>query len=253
MGLEPATLAMVVAGGSSAVNTLGNIHQNRGQQRRADRLESRAMGMMETGPSFLESMLRSQFNTGQDGQMQMMRSMPGASTLNELSETGNPFDTSELFEALQPLRGRQLQEGLGALRAGAPGLGQRFGSAMRRNEGQTVLEHLQNISAQDAGIQMQSHEAAQGRRLGAAQIQQGSAQGLMQILMQAENSRRQGNIGLLGTAVGVPQAGGVQYGQPGMDIAQLMLLQQLVPGGQSQPGGFQPTRPQPWQPPTWRN
>jgi len=145
-----------------------------------------------------------------------------------LAETGNPFDTSELFSALQPLRARQLRESLGTLRAGAPGLGQRFGSAMRANEQGTVLQHLESISAQDAGIQMQAHEAAQGRRLGAGQALNSSALALMELLGRTEQGRRTGNLQALSVAAGVPQAQGVNWGQPGFDIGQMLLLRQLA-------------------------
>jgi hypothetical protein len=247
MGVDPITL---IAGSSAVANTIGNISHQRGERRRQRRIEGMAMDQMQTGPSFLENLLRSQFNTGQDGQMQMLRGA-GGRALEELAETGAPFDTSQLFEALRPVRQRQLEEGLGVMRAGAPGLGQRFGSAMMRGEELTVLEHLQNIGAMDAGINYQAHEAAQDRRLGAAQVGLGAQQNLMQLLMQAEQGRRGTNLGALQVAAGLPGTPQVSYGQPGFDIASLMLLQQLSPAGGGQRGTtqFQPRTA--WTPPSF--
>lgn len=246
MGVDPVTLSMIVAGAGSAANTVGNIYQNRQAGRRADRLENLALSQME-GPGFLESILRSQYNVGQDGQMQMFR-LPNQDTLDELAQTGSPFDTSELFAALQPVRSRQLNEGLASLRAGAPGLGQRFGSAMMRGEQMTVLEHLQNIAAQDAGINFQAHEAAQGRRLGAAQVGAGAQLGVMQLLASLEQGRRGGNLNALSIAAGIPQAAPVSYGQPGFDMGQLLLLRQLTQTPNTASSWTPPTV-QPWRAP----
>jgi hypothetical protein len=253
MGVDPVTAAMVFSAAGSVVDTVGNVSQNRSAGRRANRIESAAMGQMSNTPSELERLLRSRFNVGQDGGMQFMRSSPGGAAISELSETGSPFDTSEMFDALQPVRGRQLNEGLAALRAGAPGLGQRFGSAMLRNEGQTVLEHLQNIAAQDSQMQFQAHESAQGRRLQASQIGFGSELGFLQLMAQLEQNRRSGNLQALGIAAGVPQPGAISYGQPGQDIGQLLLLSQLTggSGGSARSSWRPPPTRTPWTPPSY--
>lgn len=186
---------------------------------------------MEHDPSGIEQLLLGQFNTGQDGQMQMLRSGPGSRTLQTLSETGAPFDTSKLFQALAPVRDRQLQTGIASLRGGAPGIGQRFGSAQMASERQFAGEHLQNIAAQDAATSFQAHEAAQARRLQASQFGVGAQQNLLNLLFNAENARKGRNVQLFGAQAGIPQAPGVNFGQPFTDFGQLMLLKSLFPGG----------------------
>ena len=207
MGVE--TAAMLIGGGGAVASGVGNIMQGRREGRRARRMEDRAMEQFSRTqqPGFLESLLQSGFNTGQDGQMQALRAVPG----------GQTFDTSGMFEALQPLRQRQLQSGLGELRSSAPGLGQRFGSAMMRDQNLLTQEHLQNIAAQDAGIQMQAFESGQGRAID-----------LMRILAGLEGGRQGQQLQALQIAGGMPASPQVAYGQPGVDIGQMLLLQQLL-------------------------
>jgi len=76
MGINPVSLSMMFAGAGAVANTVGSISQNRAQARRTRRIEGMAGEQMQNAPGFLESLLRSQFNTGQDGTMQMLRSTP---------------------------------------------------------------------------------------------------------------------------------------------------------------------------------
>jgi len=212
---------MILAGVGTGLNALGQWHQGRQQNRRARGLERMALdfGGQSQQPSFLEQILRSQFNTGQDGTMQMLRADTGEGILGQLA--GQPFDTTELFQSLQPIRNRQLGEGLGQLFAGAPGLGQRFGSSMMQEGGNLTNRFLQEIAAQDAGMRMQSHEAHQNRVFG-------GGMNLLQLLGQAEQGRRGMGLAAVQTAAGMPWAPQQNWGQPAMDMGQLLLLQQLL-------------------------
>lgn len=74
---------------------------------------------------------------------------------------------------------------------------------------------------------MQSHEAHQGRMFT-------GGMSLLQMLGQAEQGRRGMGLQALQTAGGFPQAPNQNWGQPMMDIGQLLLLQQLMGGGGGQ-------------------
>lgn len=242
MGIELATAALLLGGAGSVAETVGNASANRSAGRRADRNSQLALGQVQEGPSSVEQIIQGLFNTGQDGGLQALRAIPGGSTLNEISETGTPFDTSQLFNSLRPIRERQLSEGLAQLRAGAPGLGQRFGSAMMRGEQNVLLQHLQNIAAQDAQTAFSAHESAQNRRLSAANVGTGITTNLLQLLGTAEQGRRGLNLGAVQTAAGIPQPPATNWGQPFSDTAQLMLLRTLMqnqtPAGGGVPAPF---------------
>lgn len=198
----------------SGVQWLGDRKQNR-QQTNA------AMGLVQNEPTYLESLLRSQFNVGQDGIMQMLRSTPGGAALNELSLDGGRADASELFARLQPVRDLQLNRGLASLRARAPGLGSRFGSAMMRGEENLVNELLTNYAAQDAQTELALAEGAQNRRLQASQVGSGMMSSVLNLLGNLESQRLARNAQAVGLANNVPT---VNQGQPFQDVAQLMLL-----------------------------
>jgi hypothetical protein len=97
-----------------------------------------------------------------------------------------------------------------------------------RSEQRALNQFLENITAQDVATQFQAHEAAQGRRLQAAGLGIGSTTSLLQLLGQAEQSRRGLNLQAVATAGGVPLPAPTQFGQPLIDIGQLLLLRQLV-------------------------
>lgn len=141
------------------------------------------------------------FNTGQDGLSQSMRSDPMGQSFNALSGIiqgqGNPFNTSELFNALGVIDQRNLDQSLSGLFAGAPGLGQRFGSAMRNSEVRLRQGALQDSALRNAGIAMQSHGDAQNRLLQALGLtqqgalgQQGQQNQLLQLLLGAQGNRQ---------------------------------------------------------------
>lgn len=116
------------------------------------------------------------FNVGQDAIMQLLRADPnkqlGAARdqMAGLLETGNPYNTSEMFAALQPVEDRELNQSLATLRGNAGGLGERFGSAMQTKVNDGVAQLLDNQALRRSQINMDSFENAQGRRLDAAQI-----------------------------------------------------------------------------------
>lgn len=133
----------------------------------------------------------SDFNTGQDGLMQMFRGGgpgyvrdPSANaTLSQISSQGfnidpsgalgtaasgnTRFDTSALFDAIKAQSGQDLQDQLIQSRASAGSLGQRFGTAQLGNEAQLRSRAVvgQNLAYTQAG--QAAWEAAQQRALSA--------------------------------------------------------------------------------------
>lgn len=116
---------------------------------------------------------QSGFNAGQDALMQMLRATPQSNLNRSLNATiagqGNPFDTSAMFEALGAVDTRNTNQQVAGLRAGASGLGQRFGSGMLGAETALRQGISTDINARNAGIQQGSYESAQARMLQAAQ------------------------------------------------------------------------------------
>lgn len=220
------------------------------------------------------------FNTGQDALMQMLRADPLTKTdavLGGIMETGDPFDTSNVFKTLAVVDNHNREAGLADLRAGAGGLGQRFGSAMMRGEEKLVGEMDENTAARNAQIAMQAYEAAQARRLQAAGLQTGREQfnrtfgsnvaqtlanlGLAeadvgfknqgaqlsreQAVMQGllglggmQSNRDQSTAALLSLLLGAPlPAANNAIGSGGMDIAQLLLMLSNQGGGKTSTRG----------------
>ena len=251
-------LPLILAGIGAGLQGLGAWRQSRAQNRQNNRTRNYVDQYLGQGPSTGEDLLMDLFNrwnTGQDSVMQSLRADPlrqsFASNIGGLMETGDPFDTSELFAALQPIRQRARTEALGDLRAGAPGLGQRFGTAMMRGEEDLVQQLLEDQNVQDAGIQMESHENAQNRRLTAGQAvmqmllgegelgvaDQGQGINMLQLLLQSQGNRRSNDTNLLSLLAGqpIPQSGASAIGGAGIDFAQIMLLRNLLGGSRSAP------------------
>jgi hypothetical protein len=197
------------------------------------------------GENQLLQFLSGGMNMGQDGIMQGLRtdSMDRAyGTLNNIMDTGgNPYDTSKLFETLNTLDTRKQREGLADSRSQAAGLGQRFGTANAAAEGNFLQQMVENAGARNQQIGMQSHEAAQGRRLGAiqglgdlerlGQNEKGlMLQGLSQ-LMGAEGGRRGMDINLLGMMMGIQPEQGYNFGGDMGSVANFLLMQQMMGQG----------------------
>lgn len=194
----------------------------RQQNRFNQQMFGQAMGMMQNDPSQLEGMGLNFFNSGQDGLMQMLRADPRSKvdqTLQGIAQGNTGFDNSQLFQALGLMDQQALDESVGGLRAGAPGLGQRFGTAMRGAEVDLRADAANQAAVRNAQIGMQSHEAAQARAMQALGLLSGREQfniesmlqgrgqqaGILQLLLAAEAQRRQGNVGLLQAAGGMGQ------------------------------------------------
>lgn len=202
--MDPMTMMMLMSAGS---NIFGSVLGDRsaGKNRRAeqsfrDRMFKTGQGYIdsqgqnpwggkigdfmdtlgksnETGQFDLESIFKgSGMNLGNDSLMQMLRADPStqmdAAAQKYLTGTveggGNPFDTSGLFSKLGEVDDMNLNRSATALRGSAGSLGQRFGSALGRNEALLRADTLKNTGARNAGIQSSAYEAAQGRAGGAA-------------------------------------------------------------------------------------
>lgn len=261
--------ALLISGLLSAAGSGYNAYtesQNaRKTNRRQKALLGEAAGMRTSGPSSVEQQLlallgqgnnqSSAFNVGQDSLMQMLRAPEGAAdrSLNAMVDDGNPFDTSGLMEALGIVDQRMIDTNANQLRAGASGLGQRFGTAGMRAEGTMRREALQDVGARNAQLSMGSHEAAQARILQAASqlfgqdqaragwatnlaqlgIQdQGQDMNILGMLLNAENARRGFNLQTLGMGMGAQNAmPGYTYGNALGDVGQLLMMMQLLGGG----------------------
>jgi hypothetical protein len=176
------------------------------------------------------------WNTGQDSLMQMLRS--------------DPLDTSEMFKSWEPIENRALQEALAGAFSQAPGLGQRFGSAMRREEGQVRGEAAENSAARRQTAELGVQGDNRQRQLQAAELLSGmggqQAGTLLQMLMgqiqgygMAGNmgaNRQNNDLGLLSLLFGQPMMAGQPNAMPGAlgemggMLALLPLLQQLSAG-----------------------
>lgn len=241
-----------------ATQDLVNQLLSGGQPGQGENMLAQLLGQGQPDMPFLD------MNLGQDPMFQTLRADPMASAqrgmLGELMGTGSPFDTSELFGALQPMRDERLSQGLAQTFAGAPGLGQRFGGATQRAAGDVTRQHLSDAALLDAQIGQQSHEAAQGRRLqagglsgqlrqndiqGISQLLQGLMQqsqlglgaqaqqgGLIQALIGAEQGRRGQDVSLAGILGGTPTPQGTPVGSALGGMGQLAMLLPLLLGNQ---------------------
>lgn len=268
--MDPISMAALALGAGSQI--WGAFGQNRAAREQAsfqNRMRRQLLGQRSTGPSEYETMLQSLFfNSGQDGILQQMRNGPEdqvqqdvINMLMGITETGNPFDTSEMFKALETQDARTRDDSVATLRAGTSGLGQRFGSAAGGAEADLLAQLADQTALRNAGIQMQSYESAQGRRqqaaggvLQATQAQEAEQLALAQLvqsilgqLMGADQNRQSMNAQLTSAAAGM---GGIQAPNaiPGAvgDISNLLFMlpmfEQLMGGSPSSTGsqsGFQ--------------
>ncbi len=285
----PLAIPLIIGGMGAIANAVGSSRA-RGQQRRQF---SDIRGMLGTQlggtPFSVEDLIRQQLGggandrvgidlsdltTATDPILQSIRRGPNTSFLTEnltdIGETGNPFDMTQIIESLNPLRKRERESSLASLRAGAPGLGARFGSAQLGQESGLLSRLSENNAALDAQLLFQGYESSQQRRLQALQQllgvdaqqltrEQSALQGmfgraniglgqgrldlagrgqnnsLLQLLLQAESTRRQQGIqsaGVLG-GLAVPGSGFSSAGGAGLSMANLLLLSQLF-GNQGQ-------------------
>lgn len=163
------------------------------------------------------------FNTGQDSIMQMLRADPRTKVDETLQgmidQQGNPFDTSEMFRALGVIDQRNTDSAVAQTRAGSSGLGQRFGSYMQRTEGNMRTQANENAAARNAGIQMQSYEAAQGRRMGGLGMLSGREQFNRSMNANLAQMLQQGGLSAAGLQLqGVGSNNAAMQAQAGMDL-----------------------------------
>lgn len=175
------------------------------------------------------------FNTGQDALMQSLRTDPTAKSNQALQAIiggqGNPFDTSEMFRALGVMDQRATNTAVAQTRAGASGLGQRFGSYMARQEGDMRLRANEAAAARNAQIQMQSYGDAQQRLLASIGQLSGNEQFGAQNRLAAAGQLQQAALG-----AGNLQLGGVQANNAAQ---QALAAQQIQAAGMNQQAGLQ--------------
>jgi hypothetical protein len=250
MGVDPVTAGLIIGGGSQLLGLGLGANEASRSRREAGRTRRQAQGMMQTGPSEIEQLLKAfagpgggasgnqAFNAGQDSLSQMLRSDGG---LQQMASTGNPFDTSAMFAALAPVEERMQQQQLAGLRgsAGTGQLGARFGTAFANAEGGLRAQMADESANRRAGIQQSAFENAQQRRLAATDQLTGAASasgqlGLSQMGMllqaltgagQLGSQRASTNAALMGAAsIPTPGGFGQQVAQSGADMATLLYL-----------------------------
>lgn len=125
-----------------------------------------------------------EWNTGQDALMQMLRA--------------DPTDSAEMFEAWEPLERRALNNALSEAWGQSSGLGQRFGSAMLREEGRVRGEAAENAAARRTQTVVGLEESARDRSLQAANILGNQELSAGQLILQALAQRIGGAQALAG-------------------------------------------------------
>lgn len=127
-------------------------------------------------------------NSGNDALMQLLRSNPMTqrSAADErmlgVLNSGNPFESSDLFKNMQAVNETNYNRALGSIQ-NSNSLGARFGSAGMQKVAQGSQELTNQNNLANAQIAMSAHEAAAQRQMAAAQL-----------LNQQENARRQDYI-----------------------------------------------------------
>jgi len=240
--------------GARETNKANKANQ-KAQQARYDQLYGLIQPYLNQGPGSGEQMLldflsggqegifgNQAFNTGQDALMQMLRE--------------DPFDTGELFASWEPMEQRALDQALDEGWGQASGLGQRFGSAMRTEEGRTRGQAAEQNTARRAETSFRAYEKNADLQAMAAQLLSnlGLAQGTtylggLQGLAGLQNQRQGGIAQLLSILAGQPIGANAPSAVPGAvgDIGQLMAFLPLLlsmlykPGAAGTTGGTVPT------------
>lgn len=234
----------VLAIGSSLLNGYMASKQAGAANKRSNQIYNTAMPYTQMGPTGAENILNQLLTggnnpLGSDSIMQALRADPAWSSMEAMvSGGGQPFDQSKLWAAYLPVRERNLQASISGMRAGATGLGQRFGQSMLTGEKNLRLQAAQDWNAADTTMAANAYEAAKGRQMGAAntllqnilqatQSGQANQLGMLQLLGNLQNATRGQNLQALGIAAGVPTPQFPQYGGYGMDIVQFLMMQHL--------------------------
>lgn len=195
-------------------------------------------------PNFQIPNISKDLNASTDPILQSLRKGPNTAFLTDqlrgMTETGNPFDTNSIIDALYPVRQRNLNKSVADLQASAPGLGSRFGSAQLNAEQELRRQTLEDTNAADSQLTFAGHESAQNRRLGAA----GQLLGVDQQGLQRDQTALQALFSQAG--LGMQQAGlGLQAQQLPLEYAKLNFagkgqqqnLLQMLLGAQGQRQG----------------
>lgn len=192
----------------------------------------------------------SDFNTGQDGLMQLLRTPDPSGALTRAASGNTQFDTSKLFDSIRATSNQDLGDQLAASRASAGSIGQRFGTAQLRNEALLRSRAVVGQNATYAQAGQSAFEAAQNRALTAGNALMGGQQGYAQLIGQLLGQKNANTSSLLGVLAGqpvpqqqiIPQTNG--YPEAVGDIGNLALLypflRQLGSGGGAGAGAVAP-------------
>jgi hypothetical protein len=197
---------------------------NRGNTQGQDALQQLLEGM---NPDQLFGAGNQGWNTGQDSYMQMLRD--------------DPLDTTSMFKSWEPIEQRALSQALADSFSQASGLGQRFGSAMMKEEGRVRGEAAENNAARRQTAELGVQDANRQRQMQATQGLAGMGQDqaglILQMLlgqasgMQGMNAlNTQGDLGLLQLLFGGPMMGQQPNAMPGAmgEIGGMMALLPLL-------------------------
>lgn len=205
-------------------------------------------GMLDPSRQVRTTLEGTGFNLGNDALMQVIRG------------GGNPFDASQAYANMLPALQDQETQQLNQLHAGFNTLGARLGSGAAAKEGQLRGQLTNQRESLLANLGLQSHEAAQGRLLGALGEQSNRTQllgGLNQAALSTFLQALQGSAGLAQNRQaqrlqaygvgGAPQslagAGLTGAGQGLGDISQLMILMNALGGAGGRPATGRATTP----------
>lgn len=234
MGADPLTLGLglsaasgiygAISGNQANKRAQGQAEQNfqwqqqvyGDQQARQRRIEDMITPYLATSGQGIDDLVGgrggSDFNTGQDGIMQLFRRgignvdqlgpNPAATAAFTDAANGNTrFDISKLFDSIKAQGLTDLGDQVASLRAGAGSLGQRFGSSIGNREALLRSRAVTGMNAAYTQAGQSAWEAAQARRLAGAQgLDQQSQQAIA--ARAADANTRLGYGGLIGNLLG---------------------------------------------------
>lgn len=249
MGMDPVTIGLGLSAASGIYGAIsGNNAQKKQQEQAGQNFDwQRQVYQDQTGymrgrnqqvTDLIMPYLNrggSDFNTGQDGLMQLARgggtSDPNAIAALTRAASGNTgFDNSELFRSIKGMSDQNLGDQLVQARGAAGSLGQRFGTAQQTIESRLRERATTGLASTYAQVGQQSWENAQNRAVGAGQSLLQNDQANSGIRLGAFNALGQGDARtnqLLGLIAGLPV-------NPGSPTPQ----QQIIPGQNQLPSAI---------------
>lgn len=114
-------------------------------------------------------------NTGSDGLMQALRGDPSSQTnaariqMTNMMATGDPYNTKDLLNNANSVNQYNTNQAVSKLQGANAGLGARFGSAGQLATGGLISQMTNQQNLQNSQVDMGAYEAAQGRKMNAAQ------------------------------------------------------------------------------------